>query len=153
MNKQTRSFLNSLICKTLLAGIACLSLCELEAEARRAYSYADMYSPQTTEVEVVKPKKKPRKPKSKPISVRVQKPIDRTSEIETPVSDLTIQKKETPKENKPFVQPLKAKDAEPKQSVTAQIPEKKNSPDLDKAKRITLEELLGADVVKGMSSR
>lgn len=153
MDKQTRFFLNSLICKTFLAGITSLTLCGLAAEARRAYSYADMYSPQTTEVEVVKPKKKPRKQKSKPISVRVQKPTAQTSEIETPVSDLPIQQKEPPKATEPFAQPSKAQRIEPKQSVTAHIPEKKNSPDLEKAKRITLEELLGADIVKGMSSR
>ncbi|MCW5822763.1 MAG: hypothetical protein KIT34_08155 [Cyanobacteria bacterium TGS_CYA1] len=154
MNKQTSSFKKSLLRNTVLAGISTLLLCVGAAEARRAYSYADMYSPpQQAEAEVVKPKKKPRKTKSKPISVHVQKPIEKESENATPVTDLPIEKKELIKAPETVVEAPKPKKTAPKETVTSKLPEKRNSPDQDKAKSITLEELLGADVVKGMSSR
>lgn len=126
------------------------------AEARRAYSYADMYAPQEAEVKVVKPKKKPHKPKSKPISVYVSQPEDKKAQKVAPVTALpqeietTVKSKSKPKleVSKTNIDvPLSKTDA-PKQKV-----EELKSQDSDKAKRITLEELLGTDVVKGMSSR
>lgn len=154
MNKQTSSFKKSLLRNIAFVGISSLLLCVGAAEARRAYSYADMYSPtQEAEAEVVKPKKKPRKPKPKPISVHVQKPIERDTENAAPVTDLPVEKKEVTKVPIPVVEIPKPKKSVPKETVTSKLPVKKSSPDLDKAKSITLEELLGADVVKGMSSR
>lgn len=126
------------------------------AEARRAYSYADMYAPQETEAKVVKPKKKPHKPKSKPISVYVSQPDDTKAQKVTPVTALPPEVDTTAKSksktklevSKASIDlPLSKTDA-PKQKV-----EERKSQDSDKAKRITLEELLGTDVVKGMSSR
>ncbi len=140
-----------------LTAFASLSASMPMAEARRAYSYADMYAPQEAEVKVVKPKKKPRKPKSKPISVYVSKPVAKKSQEVAPVTDSPVQdevvtKKPEPKIEKTIEVP-KSKVEEPKQVVATPIPEKNKTQDSDKAKRITLEELLGQDVVKGMSSR
>ncbi len=120
-------------------------------EARRAYSYADMYAPQTSEVEVAKPKKKPPrkpKPKLKPISVSTQKPVVKESAVEEPVSSL-------PKFDEPAKQekPSKLKHETFPSKVSESRPEKKASADFEKAKHITLEELLGSDVTTGMSSQ
>ncbi len=126
------------------------------AEARRAYSYADMYAPQEAEIKVVKPQKKPHKQKSKPISVYVSQPEDKKAQKVAPVTDsppeaeITVKSKPKPKleVSKTNIDvPLNKKDS-PMQKV-----EELKSQDSDKAKRITLEELLGTDVVKGMSSR
>ncbi len=139
-----------------LTAFASLSASIPMAEARRAYSYADMYAPQEAEVEVVKPKKKPRKPKSKPISVYVSKPEVKKAQKVAPVTALppevetTVKPIPEPKIEVSKTQidiPLNKREA-PKQKV-----EELKSQDSDKAKRITLEELLGTDVVKGMSSR
>jgi len=150
MNKQTKSLLRSFILLTALAGFWTNVP---QAEARRAYSYADMYSPQASEPEVVKPKKKPRPPKRKPISAQVQKPIEKKPEIAEPVPAFEKTEEVVSKPVKPKVESPKTKLEEPKQTITTLLPEKKTSPDLDRAKKITLEELLGSDVVKGMSSR
>lgn len=152
MNKQTSLFKTTFLQAAALAAVSSLILCVNALEARRAYSYADMYSPQETEAEVVKPKKKIRKPKSKPISVRVQKPVDKETENAKPVTDLPDETKEVTKASKSILEPLKSRRAEPKEKLTNIIPEKK-LPNADKAKSVTLEELLGADIIKGMSSR
>ncbi|MBP7863039.1 hypothetical protein KA183_15235 [bacterium] len=154
MNKPTRSFLSSLLLLTAFASLwASMPL----AQARRAYSYADMYAPQEAEVKVVKPKKKVRKPKSKPISVYVSKPLAKKAQKEAPLADLPLTQESNTKKPEPKIEKAvetpKQKLEEPKQVVATPIPERNTSQDSDKAKRITLEELLGQDVVKGMSSR
>lgn len=132
---------------------SCTLLTVLPAQARRAYSYADMYSQQSTEDEVVKPKKKPRKPKRKPISVYVQKPIDKETENSAQDTNLPVEKEEISKNLEPHNETPKPKKSESKTTLTTQVPDRKSAPDLEKARKITLEELLGADVVKGMSSK
>lgn len=157
MDKKTRTIISSLFSKAALAGFASILLCALVTalpiQARRAYSYADMYSPQQTEEEVVKPKKKPRKPKSKPISVQVQKPIAKETTNRVPDTDLPVQKNEISKGPEIEAEIPKPKKLESKSVLTPTFEERKSSPDLEKARKITLEELLGKDVVKGMSSK
>ena len=122
------------------------------AEARRAYSYAEMYAPQETEAEVVKPKKK----KRKPISVYVSKPEEKKAQKVAPVTALPLTQETVTSKPEPTSKALEApkqKVKEPKLVITKPTPEKNKSQDSDKAKLITLEELLGHDVVKGMSSR
>ncbi len=135
------------------------------AEARRAYSYADMYVPQNAEVEVVKPKKKrpPRKPKTKsnPISEYAQKEVVKQKPVAAPVtaipdfeqSEVEKPKKQSVKNEKPanLSKVSVSKVSETKNSDFNL--ENKSSADLDRAKKITLEELLGTEVVNGMSSR
>lgn len=164
----------SLVLSTCALSVLCQS-----AQARRAYSYADMYVPQASEVEVVKPKKKkaPRKPKRKPISDYVPKEVVNEKPAPAPVTAIPsfdhsnekpqIEKtySDKPQSEKPHVDKEVAKKSFPESSDSQNSKasksttdseftlDNKSSADLEKAKHITLEELLGADVVKGMSSK
>lgn len=133
------------------------------AQARRAYSYAEMYVPQNAEVEVVKPKKKrpPRKPKPKsnPISEYAQKEVVKQKPDAAPVTaipDFDQSEVEKPKKavtkNSGNEKPANLSKVSESKNSDFNL-ENKSSADLDRAKKITLEELLGTEVVNGMVSR